>query len=108
MNSLSKEAEELKKYYYQFDLEANTRSLVDEAVRLKNRLDKFQSLLNNDNNEWFTIISDRAGNISIICDKILLEARQTATAFRQIIDAVDIKLESQTEEGDVVDVLADL
>lgn len=109
MRELSKEALDLQEYLLSHDMNADTLALCLEAVRLKDRLDHFDELLRGDEEIWCELTTNSSGITTVSVDKALLEARQSATAFRQLLDAIEIRLNGNGDNsGGGADVLSDL
>lgn len=70
------------------DLDAVQLVQLEEACRLKDRLDQLDRVLRGDGDVWVKITEDRDGDISIKVDSALVEARQQATVFKQMLAAL--------------------
>jgi hypothetical protein len=58
--------------------------LLLEACRIADRLDKLDAQLRGE--DWLRFLADEAGSeVSVVVDKVLAEARQQATALKQIV-----------------------
>jgi hypothetical protein len=66
------------------DLTPGQLVLLEEAARITDRLDRLDVQL--DGGDWLRLrLSPRSGDVIVIVDKALAEARQQATALKQII-----------------------
>lgn len=86
------------------------RVLLEEACRIADRLDELDRLLSGDAEDWLGIVEDK-GNPDrqiLVIDKPLAEARQQATALKQIV--AELRQGSAVAEpeqgGDILDQLA--
>lgn len=66
------------------DLTPGQLLLLEEAARIADRLDRLDAQL--DGGDWLRLqLSPQSGDVIVIVDKALSEARQQATALKQII-----------------------
>jgi hypothetical protein len=63
------------------------RVLLEEACRIADRLDKLDRLLDGDAEQWVRLVEDRGDpeRQFVVIDRPLAEARQQATALKQLI-----------------------
>jgi hypothetical protein len=63
------------------------RVLLEEACRIADRLDKLDRLLDGDADQWVSLVEDRGDpeRQFVVIDRPLAEARQQATALKQLI-----------------------
>lgn len=92
-------------------LPAPTRHLVHEAGRLLDRLDRLHALLAGREEAWVTVFQGEEGEVTLIIDKILAEARQYTLAYTQVFERLRqagavSKAEPEPEEGGLFDELA--
>lgn len=68
-------------------IEPAQRVLIEEACRIADRLDRLDALLTGDAEDWVRLVDDRGDpeRQTVVIDKPLAEARQQATALKQII-----------------------
>lgn len=64
-------------------------SLCEEAGRLRDRLDRLQTIISGDEEDWVRIVKTNGETLVLRIDGALLEARQLTTVYRQLIG--DIK-----------------
>lgn len=64
-------------------------SLCEEAGRLRDRLDRLQTIISGDEEDWVRIVKTNGDTLVLRIDGALLEARQLTTVYRQLIG--DIK-----------------
>lgn len=64
-------------------------SLCEEAGRLRDRLDRLQTIISGDEEDWVRIVKTSGETLVLRIDGALLEARQLTTVYRQLIG--DIK-----------------
>lgn len=72
-------------------------ALITEVSRIKDRLDRLNSLMAGDDNVWMHLAPSR-GNAEVLeirMDSAASEARQLATVFRQLLNEI-----SRHREGD--------
>ena len=67
-------------------LPAPSRSLVHEAGRLLDRLDRLHALLQGREDFWLQVYSGEDGEVTLVVDKILAEARQYTLAYNQLFE----------------------
>lgn len=81
--------------------------LVLEACRTTDRLDRLERALAGEGSEWITFREKRDGDVIVVIDSVLTEARQQALALRALL--ADLKTAAPAakpeEGGDVVDQL---
>lgn len=70
------------------DLDPAQLVQLEEACRLKDRLDQLDRILRGDGDVWVAITEDRQGDLSLKVDGVLVEARQQATVFKQMLAAL--------------------
>lgn len=63
------------------------RVLLEEACRIADRLDQLDALLSGDARSWVSLVEDRGDpeRQVVVIDRPLAEARQQATALKQLI-----------------------
>jgi hypothetical protein len=59
--------------------------LVEEICRLADRLDRLDAIVNGRDRAWLTLEVDDAGEVTVIVDKVLTEARQQQTTFKALL-----------------------
>jgi hypothetical protein len=60
--------------------------LIEEACRIADRLDRLDAVLRGDEDAWARLLVDEdGGEITVKVDSVLSEARQHATALKQIV-----------------------
>jgi hypothetical protein len=67
-------------------LPAPTRMLVHEAGRLLDRLDRLHALLAGREDFWVQVFQGEEGEVTLVVDKILAEARQYTLAYNQLFE----------------------
>jgi len=86
------------------------RALLEEACRIADRLDKLDRLLSGDAADWLTLVEDRGDpeRLVVVIDRPLAEARQQATALKQIVSELRQGAAASRPEmgGGVLDQLA--
>lgn len=86
-------------------LSAPLRSMVHEAGRLLDRLDRLHALLQGREDFWIQIWSGEDGEVTLTVDKVLDQARSYALAYTQMFErmrqaGVFAKPESKPAEGE--------
>lgn len=76
-------------------------ALMEEASRIKSRLDHLDAVLQGDENEWMTITKDSQGEIVLKIDSALREARQQANVLRSLLN--EINQRTQGDDNDTGD-----
>jgi hypothetical protein len=66
-------------------LDPMRKLLLEEACRLADRLDRMDASLNGESAEWLHVQTDDGGEVTVVVDRALSEARQHATALKQIV-----------------------
>ncbi len=66
-------------------LPASLSALVEETARTADRLDKLDALLAGRRDDWASIVLDEMGEVTLVVDKLLGEARQQQMAFKQLL-----------------------
>lgn len=81
------------------------RVLLEEAVRLIGRLDRFDALLSGDVQSWLDLElgEDR---VVVVVSSPVSEARQSVAELRQVVKALNIPVGEAEEKGSVLDELA--
>ncbi|WCO67886.1 hypothetical protein PO878_04000 [Iamia majanohamensis] len=83
------------------------RVLLDEAVRLVDRLDRFDALISGEADVWCRLVHNvRTKDYEIKIDSAVAEARQTVAELRQVVKALNIPVGGAEEKGSVLDELA--
>lgn len=84
-------------------------ALITEACRIKDRLDKLNALLSGDIDRWSTLVELFEGSAELVLqiNGAAVEARQSATVFRQMLAEVARRRKEGDQEHDD-DPLADL
>lgn len=59
--------------------------LVEEICRLADRLDRLDAIVNGRDRAWLTLEIDDAGDVTVIVDKVLTEARQQQTTLKALL-----------------------
>lgn len=59
--------------------------LLAEACRIVDRLDRLDGILRGDSRELAAVTEDRDGELRLVVDSVLTEARQQAAALKQIM-----------------------
>lgn len=81
------------------DLAGGGRALAEEACRIADRLDRLDDVLRGREHEWMTVRVPRdGGDLVLVVDGALAEARQQATALRQLIAGLPLK--GDDDDGD--------
>lgn len=71
------------------DLDAPQKAMLEEACRIKDRLDKLDELLRGDVETWATLVHDlRTQDYELKIDGALSEARQQANQLKQLLIAL--------------------
>lgn len=82
--------------------------LLEEAARISDRLDRLDALLSGDADVWCRLIArDTHKDYELQIDSALQEARQQASALRQILTTLPMK-EATPDDGDADAWLEDL
>lgn len=67
-------------------------ALLEEACRIADRLDKLDALLKGDVEVWARLaLDDSTGEYELRIDSALIEARQQANVFRQLVVGLPLK-----------------
>lgn len=93
------------------DLPAPQRHLVHEAGRLLDRNDRLHALLQGREDFWVQVFQGEEGEVTLIIDKVLDQARNGALAYNQVFErlrqaGVFGKAEPEGEGGGLFDELA--
>jgi hypothetical protein len=59
--------------------------LVEEICRLADRLDRLDGILGGRDRAWLSLELDDAGEVTVVVDKVLSEARQQQMAFKGLL-----------------------
>lgn len=92
-------------------LSGGRRVLLEEACRIADRLDRLDALLAGSAEDWMSLVETKGNpdRQEIVIDRPLAEARQQATALKQLIaelrQGVDVSGD-QEQGGDILDELA--
>lgn len=88
---------------------AELLAMIQEAGRIKDRLDRLDELASGDRELWLHLTELREeGEYRVAIDQPLQEARQLATVFRQMLAEIARRREKIGGVGGDVDVLDDL
>ncbi|GLB62675.1 hypothetical protein NCCP2495_05530 [Dietzia sp. NCCP-2495] len=91
------------------DDEYSTTSLVVEAARIKDRLDRLHALTSGDADSWCRVFrSDFDGELVLKLDTAVSEQRQLTTVFRQLLAEIERRQGDDGGAGDGGDDLAGL
>lgn len=84
------------------------RTLLEEACRLADRLDRLDATLTGEDAWLHFQANDDGSEVTVIVDKALAEARQQAVALKQIVSEFRQSTAAPTtaKEGSVLDQLA--
>ncbi|MCT1710719.1 hypothetical protein M3B38_01785 [Dietzia cinnamea] len=87
---------------------AELLAMIEEAGRIKDRLDRLHALDSGDRELWMTLteLRDGGGEYKVTIDQPLQEARQLATVFRQMLAEIARRREKPGGgggDGDVLD-----
>jgi phage tail tape-measure protein len=74
--------------------------LLEEAARIADRLDKLDGLLRGDITTWARLTENHAGDLMILVDSPLVEARQQANVLRQILGQLPLKGVKTDDDND--------
>lgn len=89
-------------------LAGTRRAVLEEACRLVDRLDRLDAILNGRDRAWLALELDDAGEVTLVVDKLLSEARQQQLALKQL--AAELRAGGATAkpgpEGSILDHLA--
>lgn len=69
------------------ELDAPQRVHLEEACRIKDRLDKLDQILRGDVSFWAEVIEER-GTVTVRVDSALSEARQQANQMKQLLTSL--------------------
>jgi hypothetical protein len=85
---------------------ADHDALVLEICRTADRLDRLEVILSGAGNEWITFKEKQNGDVIVVIDSALTEARQQALAMRALMaDIKKVPVEKPEQGGGVVDEL---
>lgn len=89
---------------------AELLAMIEEAGRIKDRLDRLDALASGERDVWMTLteLRDGGGEYKVSIDQPLQEARQLATVFRQMLAEIARRREKPGGGGGDGDVLNDL
>lgn len=89
-------------------LTGGRRVLLEEACRTVDRLDRLDAILNGGSGEWMRFrVSEDGTEVTVTLDRALAEARQQATALKQIVAELRQGAAVEPETGgSVIDQLA--
>jgi hypothetical protein len=88
---------------------AELLAMIEEAGRIKDRLDRLDALASGERDVWLHLTELReSGEYKISIDQPLQEARQLATVFRQMLAEIARRREKPGGGGGDGDVLNDL
>lgn len=88
---------------------AELLAMIQEAGRIKDRLDRLDALASGDRELWLHLTELReSGEYKVSIDQPLQEARQLATVFRQMLAEIARRREKPGGVGGDGDVLDDL
>lgn len=59
--------------------------LVEEICRCADRLDRLDAIVNGRDRAWLTLEVDDVGEVTVVVDKVLTEARQQQTTFKALL-----------------------
>jgi hypothetical protein len=59
--------------------------LVEEICRTADRLDRLDAIVNGRDRAWLTLEVDDVGEVTVVVDKVLGEARQQQTTFKALL-----------------------
>ena len=59
--------------------------LVEEICRCADRLDRLDAIVNGRDRAWLTLEVDDVGEVTVVVDKVLGEARQQQTTFKALL-----------------------
>ncbi len=59
--------------------------LIEELCRLVDRLDRFDGMVNGRDRAWLQLQLDDLGEVEVVVDKVLAEARQQQATFKQLL-----------------------
>ena len=91
------------------DDEFSTTSLVVEAARIKDRLDRLHALTSGGADSWCRVFrSDFEGELVLKLDTAVSEQRQLTTVFRQLLAEIERRQGDDSGVGDGGDDLAGL
>lgn len=60
-------------------------ALVEEICRTADRLDRLDAIVNGRDRAWLTLEVDDVGEVTVVVDKVLGEARQQQMAFKGLL-----------------------
>lgn len=60
-------------------------ALVEEICRCADRLDRLDAIVNGRDRAWLTLEVDDVGEVTVVVDKVLGEARQQQTTFKSLL-----------------------
>lgn len=88
---------------------AELLAMIEEAGRIKDRLDRLDALASGERDVWLHLTELReSGEYKVSIDQPLQEARQLATVFRQMLAEIARRREKPGGVGGDGDVLDDL
>lgn len=79
--------------------DVSTRSLIVEAARAKDRLDKLSLITSGDVDAWCRIFTAE-GEVVLKLDTAVSEQRQLATVFRQILSEIQRRQGDRVSDGE--------
>lgn len=82
---MSEGSERLERELKVSELTGAERALAEEAVRIKARLDALDLWIGGDHDTWFELATHWKGEIELVVNAPLVEARQQALALRSIL-----------------------
>jgi len=65
-------------------LNGGAHALAEEACRIKARLDKLEAIITGGDDSWLNV-QERAGELEVVVNRPLAEARQQALALRAVL-----------------------
>lgn len=60
-------------------------ALVEEICRCADRLDRLDAIVNGRDRAWLTLEVDDVGEVTVVVDRVLAEARQQQTTFKALL-----------------------
>lgn len=83
-----------------------TRTLIVEACRAKDRLDRLNALTSGEADSWCRIFTDsNGGELTLKIDTALTEQRQLSTVFRQLLNEISERQGGGDDDSDDSDPL---